>query len=90
MPLRALGGAQYRAFKVDASSGLEEGTPQLFEELKQRGGAPRLERFSGVSQVLTSLSKQFAIHATATERSLQLIDLAVDVSQMMVEIKAAT
>jgi hypothetical protein len=48
-----------RSSKLNWPQGLEEGTLLLFEELKKRDPVPWMENFADVSELLTSLNKEF-------------------------------
>lgn len=66
------------AWKGELPQALEEGTLKLFEELKRRSPAPWIERFSDVSEVITSLNREFVnqLYAQLRDQERQTAGLA--------------
>jgi hypothetical protein len=58
--------------------GLEEGTLKLFEELKKRSPAPWIEHFGDVSELISSLNKEFVnqLYTQLRDQEKQSADLA--------------
>ena len=66
------------AFDSSRPTGLDVGTLELFEELKQRNPAPWIEHFADVSEVISSLNKQFVnqIYRHLRDQEREAADIA--------------